>query len=208
MRCNQCLPWCYDFCGFWFIFFPFLLLSFDVRIYTSAVREKNPLQHFCGFCSIWLRFAHMSSIYLQGFHVFFFVAFHLPNCWKNFLLQHYDRCGQCDIALVKIDEAIEHTPTVIDLYSVKVYLLIYPYQNVCESFIIRFFCLYHLFVDFDIWQYPCWFLSYLSEKCFLWNCTSNFQMWWKVKAAIGACQNKLSVICTINCVFLYNGDRE
>ncbi|KAK4719220.1 hypothetical protein R3W88_017558 [Solanum pinnatisectum] len=36
-----------------------------------------------------------------------------------YLAQHYDRCGQYDIALVKIDEAIEHTPTVIDLYSVK-----------------------------------------------------------------------------------------
>lgn len=148
----------------WFLrvliqFFSFLLLNFDVRIYTStcnimlhaAVREKNPLQHLCGFCSIWLRFAYMSSINIQGFHVLFFISFHLPYCWKTFLLQHYDRCGQYDIALVKIDEAIEHTPTVIDLYSVKVYLLIYPYQNICESFIIRFFCLYHLFVDFDIW---------------------------------------------------------
>ncbi|EEF44685.1 NMDA receptor-regulated protein, putative [Ricinus communis] len=36
-----------------------------------------------------------------------------------FLAQHYDRRGQYDIALTKIDEAIEHTPTVIDLYSVK-----------------------------------------------------------------------------------------
>ncbi|XP_018632751.1 N-terminal acetyltransferase A complex auxiliary subunit NAA15 isoform X2 [Nicotiana tomentosiformis] len=36
-----------------------------------------------------------------------------------YLAQHYDRCGQYDIALIKIDEAIEHTPTVIDLYSVK-----------------------------------------------------------------------------------------
>ncbi|KAG8656320.1 N-terminal acetyltransferase A complex auxiliary subunit NAA15 isoform X2 [Manihot esculenta] len=36
-----------------------------------------------------------------------------------FLAQHYDRRGQYDIALAKIDEAIEHTPTVIDLYSVK-----------------------------------------------------------------------------------------
>ncbi|GMH15945.1 hypothetical protein Nepgr_017786 [Nepenthes gracilis] len=40
--------------------------------------------------------------------------------WILFLLaQHYDRRGQYDIALAKIDEAIEHTPTVIDLYSVK-----------------------------------------------------------------------------------------
>ncbi|XP_011002722.1 PREDICTED: N-alpha-acetyltransferase 16, NatA auxiliary subunit-like [Populus euphratica] len=36
-----------------------------------------------------------------------------------FLAQHYDRRGQYDVALSKIDEAIEHTPTVIDLYSVK-----------------------------------------------------------------------------------------
>ncbi|XP_062157189.1 N-terminal acetyltransferase A complex auxiliary subunit NAA15 [Alnus glutinosa] len=40
--------------------------------------------------------------------------------WALFLLaQHYDRRGQYDIALSKIDEAIEHTPTVIDLYSIK-----------------------------------------------------------------------------------------
>ncbi|KAK3219688.1 hypothetical protein Dsin_013658 [Dipteronia sinensis] len=36
-----------------------------------------------------------------------------------FLAQHYDRRGQYEVALSKIDEAIEHTPTVIDLYSVK-----------------------------------------------------------------------------------------
>ncbi|KAJ4718198.1 N-alpha-acetyltransferase 16, NatA auxiliary subunit-like [Melia azedarach] len=36
-----------------------------------------------------------------------------------FLAQHYDRRGQYDVAVSKIDEAIEHTPTVIDLYSVK-----------------------------------------------------------------------------------------
>ncbi|KAI4331230.1 hypothetical protein MLD38_029435 [Melastoma candidum] len=40
--------------------------------------------------------------------------------WTLFLLaQHYDRRGRYDDALSKIDEAIEHTPTVIDLYSVK-----------------------------------------------------------------------------------------
>lgn len=36
-----------------------------------------------------------------------------------YLAQHYDRCGQQDLALTKIDEAISHTPTVIDLYSAK-----------------------------------------------------------------------------------------
>ncbi|XP_073006647.1 N-terminal acetyltransferase A complex auxiliary subunit NAA15 [Typha latifolia] len=40
--------------------------------------------------------------------------------WTLFLVsQHYDRRGQYDVALAKIDEAIAHTPTVIDLYSVK-----------------------------------------------------------------------------------------
>ncbi|WOG99228.1 hypothetical protein DCAR_0518576 [Daucus carota subsp. sativus] len=40
--------------------------------------------------------------------------------WTLFYLaQNYDRQGQYDIALAKIDEAIEHTPTVIDLYSIK-----------------------------------------------------------------------------------------
>jgi len=37
-------------------------------------------------------------------------------------MQHYDRRGQYDISLAKIDEAIEHTPTVIDLYTAKVCL--------------------------------------------------------------------------------------
>ncbi|XP_078432271.1 tetratricopeptide repeat (TPR)-containing protein [Wolffia australiana] len=40
--------------------------------------------------------------------------------WTLFLLaQHFERRGQYDIALAKIDEAIKHTPTVIDLYSAK-----------------------------------------------------------------------------------------
>ncbi|XP_027125429.1 N-terminal acetyltransferase A complex auxiliary subunit NAA15 [Coffea arabica] len=40
--------------------------------------------------------------------------------WALFYLaQHYDRRDQQDIALAKIDEAIVHTPTAIDLYSVK-----------------------------------------------------------------------------------------
>ncbi|XP_071691974.1 N-terminal acetyltransferase A complex auxiliary subunit NAA15-like [Rutidosis leptorrhynchoides] len=40
--------------------------------------------------------------------------------WTLFYLaQHFDRRGQHDIALAKIEEAMQHTPTVIDLYSVK-----------------------------------------------------------------------------------------
>jgi hypothetical protein len=47
------------------------------------------------------------------------------------LMQHYDRRGQYDIAWNKIDEAISHTLTVIDLYSVKVSLIyIYPHPHV------------------------------------------------------------------------------
>ncbi|PKA46790.1 peptide alpha-N-acetyltransferase [Apostasia shenzhenica] len=44
--------------------------------------------------------------------------------WTLFLLaQHYDRRDLHDVALAKIDEAIEHTPTVIDLYSIKARIL-------------------------------------------------------------------------------------
>lgn len=46
------------------------------------------------------------------------------------LMQHYDRRGQYDIALSKIDEAINHTPTVIDLYSAKVCVDIFLRLNV------------------------------------------------------------------------------
>ncbi|URE23045.1 NMDA receptor-regulated protein 1 [Musa troglodytarum] len=38
--------------------------------------------------------------------------------WSS-AVKHYDRLGRYDLALSKIDEAIEHTPTVIDLYSIK-----------------------------------------------------------------------------------------
>lgn len=42
-------------------------------------------------------------------------------------MQHYDRRAQYDMALAKIEEAMQHTPTVIDLYSVKVCLR-YPFD--------------------------------------------------------------------------------
>lgn len=45
------------------------------------------------------------------------------------LIQHYDRRGQYGVALSKIDEAIEHTPTVIDLYSVKVCIYLYSLSS-------------------------------------------------------------------------------
>lgn len=57
----------------------------------------------------WLVFSHFLYTVLSA------------TLFRDFMLvQHYDRRGRYDIALTKIDEAIEHTPTVIDLYSVKV----------------------------------------------------------------------------------------
>ncbi|RRT57242.1 hypothetical protein B296_00044213 [Ensete ventricosum] len=43
----------------------------------------------------------------------------LTKTFASVVMQHYDRRGQYSLALAKIDEAIEHTPTVIDLYSIK-----------------------------------------------------------------------------------------
>ncbi|XLT79555.1 hypothetical protein HN873_001308, partial [Arachis hypogaea] len=44
-------------------------------------------------------------------------------------VQQYDIQGQYEVALSKIDEAIEHIPTVIDLYSVKRELLMGIYEK-------------------------------------------------------------------------------
>lgn len=60
-------------------------------------------------------------------------------------MQHYDKRGQHDVALTKIDEAIAHTPTVIDLYSVKVCLL-------CAWMLFYSWDAYlHIFIVHDIW---------------------------------------------------------
>lgn len=56
------------------------------------------------------------------FILFLYIGFFWTRRKDVVVLQHYDRRGQYDISLAKIDEAIEHTPTVIDLYSVKVCL--------------------------------------------------------------------------------------
>lgn len=88
--------------------------------YISAVHQKSLLQHLCGHCSWLLRFP--LCIFLTKFlssESFFFWSCTLLN-EGPILMQHYDRRGQYDLALAKIDEAMEHTPTVIDLYSVKV----------------------------------------------------------------------------------------
>lgn len=56
-------------------------------------------------------------------------------------MQHYDRRGQYDVALSKIDEAMQHTPTVIDLYSVKVGLAV----NL-QNFAVASFAGFYIFV--------------------------------------------------------------
>lgn len=50
-----------------------------------------------------------------------------------YLAQHYDRRGRYDMSLAKIDEAIQHTPTVIDLYSVKSRILKHSGDSVAAA---------------------------------------------------------------------------
>lgn len=50
----------------------------------------------------------------------FWICITYVKTFVSVVMQHYDRRGQYSLALAKIDEAIEHTPTVIDLYSIKV----------------------------------------------------------------------------------------
>ena len=87
-----------------------------------AGRRRSLLQRCCGLCAIWARFVVVICIISQIplclciFSFYFF--FYLTKIYVS--VQHYDRRGQYDIALEKIEEAIKHTPTLIDLYSVKV----------------------------------------------------------------------------------------
>lgn len=40
--------------------------------------------------------------------------------WLLFFLgQHYDKLGQYEVALKYVNEAISHTPTLIELYTIK-----------------------------------------------------------------------------------------
>jgi len=64
-------------------------------------------------------------------------------------VQHYDRLGQYEIALSKIDEAIHHTPTVIDLYSVKVCL-----YSFTKLFLVPYYI--NLFVHEDVYNRCVW----------------------------------------------------
>lgn len=91
------------------------------------------LQHLCGLSFCWLRFVVICdfSAFSISFRSNFLLHYGLMPDGK-FFPQHFDRRGQHDLALARIDEAIEHTPTVIDLYSVKV--------NFCPPhFILSFF---------------------------------------------------------------------
>lgn len=91
--------------------------------------KRSPLQHLCGHCFYWLRLLAVSWMFSLFFFFFcvlqpFLLHPYLFSLGNLLFIQHYDRRGQYDISLSKIDEAIEHTPTVIDLYSVKVSLYI------------------------------------------------------------------------------------
>lgn len=95
-------------------------LSYSLQDWKGA-----PFNTYVGIVSIgsgcWLSW--MFSLFFFCFTTFSFTPLFIffGNFLINFLfIQHYDRRGQYDISLSKIDEAIEHTPTVIDLYSVKV----------------------------------------------------------------------------------------
>lgn len=113
------------------------LNSFSIYLYLCAVvfhlecrAEKEPPSTL-----LWALFllaqvdCHSSTIW---FLFLFFFGASTPSIliylnshvlMDSVLMQHYDRRGQYDIALSKIDEAMEHTPTVIDLYSAKVGLI-------------------------------------------------------------------------------------
>lgn len=97
-----------------------LLMShgFDFPPFFKTVQKKSLLQQSCGQCFWFHRFNLVplidsvlgdSRLCIANLVVF-----------GSVVLQHYDRRGQHLLALVKIDEAIAHTPTVIDLYSIKV----------------------------------------------------------------------------------------
>ena len=72
---------------------------------------------------LWFRttddYKRISTFAFNVFGLPFYIALGICFCLTVWI-QHYDRWGQYDVALSKIDEAIEHTPTVIDLYFAKV----------------------------------------------------------------------------------------
>ena len=100
-------------------FILFLLFAFfNILLYFFHIcrPEKEPPSTL-----MWTLFFLAQVEYHQIACCYCYVPLMLSNNLFSFsLLQHYDRRGQYDVALSKIDEAIGHTPTVIDLYSVKV----------------------------------------------------------------------------------------
>ena len=99
----------------------FLLFAFfNILLYFFHIcrSEKEPPSTL-----MWTLFLLAQVEYHQIVSCYCYIPLMLSNdLFSFYLLQHYDRRGQYDVALSKIDEAIEHTPTVIDLYSVKVIL--------------------------------------------------------------------------------------
>lgn len=99
-----------------FIFCFYWLLNI-CTLSTFYRTEKEPPSTYLWtlFLVAQVCFSDDNFVYLLEWSILLASEFFYPFLW-----QHYDRRCQYSIALDKIDEAINHTPTVIDLYSAKV----------------------------------------------------------------------------------------
>ena len=87
-------------------------------VHFYAGKTENRLQLLCGPYSCLHRLATIAFDALTLLHRVY--SWNLVLLRRPVGMQHYDKRGQYDLSLSKIDEDIEHTPTVIDLYSAKV----------------------------------------------------------------------------------------
>ena len=105
--------------------------------------------------------AQVCAYFLDDVLIHYFVGSSIFFLLIEFLLvQHYDRRGQYEIALSKINEAIDHTPTVIDLYSVKVLLIF-----LSSSLLVSDFFLFY--VVLALYKFVCTYVH-------LWLCVYKF----------------------------------
>jgi N-alpha-acetyltransferase 15/16, NatA auxiliary subunit len=56
------------------------------------------------------------------------------------LAQHFDRTGKHDQALAHINAALEHTPTLVDLYMIKAKILKVPFVAAAAVVVVAFVC--------------------------------------------------------------------
>ena len=91
-----------------------LIFKFICYLSYCSSHTEPPSTH------MWTLFL-LAQVYMLVLIAFFYVmksVWDLIVFWN--LMQHYDRRRQYEKALMKINQAIAHTPTVIDLYLVKV----------------------------------------------------------------------------------------